>query len=91
MLRRIVDLDWAARDKSALDGGLTPWHSVFVSKAQQAVLAGRAASYNLLMGSDVVSLAEVHNFEEAEEKSDIALPVTFQQQSKRSLEAYYLI
>jgi hypothetical protein len=89
MLRRIVDLDWAARDESALDGGLTPWHSVFVSKAQQSVLAGRAASYNLLMGSDVVSLAEVHNFEEAE-KSDIALPVTFQQ-SKRSLEAYYLI
>eukprot|EP00978_Attheya_sp_CCMP212_P000705 scaffold1411_cov70-Attheya_sp.AAC.2 len=51
---------------------------MFVSKAQQAVLAGRAASYDLLMGSDVVSLAEVHNFEEAE-KSDIALPVTFQQ------------
>eukprot|EP00978_Attheya_sp_CCMP212_P027184 scaffold90867_cov60-Attheya_sp.AAC.1 len=37
----------------------------------------------------MVTLSEVHNFEEAKKK-DIALPVTFQQ-SKRSLEAYYLI
>jgi hypothetical protein len=32
MLRRLVDLEWAAHDDTDLEGGLTPWHTIYVSK-----------------------------------------------------------
>jgi hypothetical protein len=88
MLRRLVDLEWAAHDDSDLEGGLTPWHTIYVSKGQQADLQRQAAKYNLLVGGDTVSYADVDKFDAID--THVSLPVKFSQ-VKRSLEAYVLV
>eukprot|EP00978_Attheya_sp_CCMP212_P034418 scaffold143976_cov43-Attheya_sp.AAC.3 len=88
MLRRLVDLEWAAHDDSDLEGGLTPWHTIYVSKGQHAELQRHAAKYNLLVGGDTVSYADVEKFDAID--THVSLPVKFFQ-VKRSLEAYVLV
>jgi len=34
---RGIELEWYAKDKEDLDGGITPWHTVYISRAQQTV------------------------------------------------------
>jgi hypothetical protein len=87
MLRRLVDLEWAAHDDSDLEGGLTPWHTIYVSKGQQADLQRNAAKYNLLVGGDTVSYADVDQFEAID--AHVSVPTKFSQ-VKRSLESYVL-
>ena len=62
ILRRLVNLKWAAHKDKDLEGGLTPWHTIYVSKSNQAYLQRHNSRYNLLMGGDMVRYVDVENF-----------------------------
>ena len=77
MLRRLVDLKLADNQDTDIKGGLTPWHTIYVSKSHQADLQRYAAIYNLMMGGDTVSYVEVDKFDEID--SHVILPIKFSQ------------
>ena len=88
MLRRLVDFYCAVHDDTDLEGGLTHWHTIYVSKSQQADLQRHAGRYNILVGSDMVSYSEVDKFDPID--AHMSLHIKFSQVN-RSLESYVLV
>jgi len=65
--RRGIELEWYSEDKEDLDGGINPWHTVYISRAQQTVQQRFAQTANLVHTAGSVSLADAINLEALED------------------------
>jgi hypothetical protein len=87
--KKILEPRWYSLDPDDVSDGVNPFHTVFVSTAQNALLAKDQQRYTLLLGGNTVLLSELIQFEELA-KLGLAMPVTWPQ-LKRTLVGYYFI
>ena len=88
MLRRLVDPNCTSHDDKYIEGGMTPWHTIYVIKSQQAGLQRYTKIFNLLVGGNTVSYANMDKFNVIDEH--VSLHIKFSQ-VKMSLELYVLV
>ena len=82
MLSRLVGIDCAYHDDTDIEGILTPWHTIYISKSHQADLQIYTSRYNLMVGGDTARYADVDKFDAID--SHVSLPIKLSQ-VKRSL------